>query len=807
MFRSPATNSSKDSLTEATIAVSRASENVTTKSESAPIIRRSDSNTYFALSNFGPSTILLPPLRFDETTKKYFDPSYTKSDKPLFSGVIPALRDGTRNNFDPPKNGGALAKTFNSFDSLLSSFIAAVTGPTPTSTPSTVLPTPQPPKSSPETIVRSEIGRIHHDPIVITENFTIRLPNFKKPEVPQTTLVVPLPPPSSTPSTPPQLSQNDYLAYFVEIEPKKPKQEDTTTKRGGFYLNAQTEPTTEGKTQSSDPTAFGQNIRGGYTTEEEPKPKPYSDFVRLLSTGQNQKVRLGATLDLEPIAKPERKEAGPSEDEQQQAYHQPIGKWVIAKDGSSGKFAAPGRVSPFEAATQERQREHFRGTSDVSTEGIDRQRTREVETENLVQQQPSTEPELPPPTTIVSGPYKFVYVDLDSKTEELSSPSPFGRNPENEDRNRFTYKTNPEGRARARYFEKTRDPPQPKEISVQVTTTEVPITYTPNFGNDDSFKFIYKTNPETRLRNRFLGNSPTVLDDKKSEETDAPSRIIVPKLRPEAQTVAGLDDKPIRVLSVEDTSDEEEGEEVEDTAPESILPKRRKPDFRQKTVDVEPTTRKPYRYKSTTESQESDSENSSEENRKQLPRRVVKVHRNELKNQRATTVSKLKRLRKPLVKPSPSPIVVLEDLEEKTLSKENEIHPSYRPIVVTEAFFPGTNKTRFRFTVEDEKDFTEVPTNKISPTEKVSLLGKPVVVPVDSDNDVPEREVTITEKPFTQNLKRPDTYKNVTQFENRATTKAYRGKFKPSDSVKLRLKPTTASPDSESTPGPHLSTR
>lgn len=803
MFRSDTTNSSKDALTESSSSVNRVPENVTSKPEpSSPIIRRSDTDSYFSVSSFGPSTVLLPPLRYQETTQKYFDSSYSasKSDKPLYSGIIPALREGGRNNFDPPKNGGALAKTFNSFDSLLSSFIAAVTqpnGPTSTPGPSTSLPTPQPPQSSPETIVRSEIGRIHHDPVVITENFTIRLPNYRKPveskieklNPPQVSAIAPLPQPSSTPLTPPKLSQNDYLAYFVEIEPKKPRLEDSS-RRGGFYLNVPSEDATESKNSNLESLEFPQ---GGQSNFERPKSKPYSEFVR---SEANQKFRGGSTLSPEAIAKALQKK-----EERQRALtplgtvgqpYQPVGKWIIAKDEKSGQYQVTSRPNPFEAVSRERSREpiNYRGSVEVETETETKENAKETAfnrgSENFVNSQPITE-EIIKPTTISSGPYKFLYVALDGTTEESPSASLFGRTNENDERNRFAYKTNPESRARARYFEKNRDSSLKKESvesSTEISTEIAPSTYNPT-KSDDSIKFIYKTNPETRNRNRFLGSSEVELEEKKLEDPEVITpKILVPIEKPDEPFVT-LNEKPIQVYSLDD---------VKET--ESIVPKRRKNKFRSKSVEIETSSRKPSRSKPSTESPEAETvEENSEDDRKPLPRRIVKVHRNDSKNQRLAPVSKLKRVRKPLTKSSSLPIVVLEDLEDKSLSKENEIHPTYRPIVVADNFYPGKNKSRFRFTVEDEKDFGEIQNNKIpsGPTteklfpDSVTLPSpKPEIIQPETENDVPDKEVTVSEKPLIPILKRPQTIKNVTQIENRATTKAYRGKFKPSENFKLR---------------------
>ena len=856
MFRNERTNSSKDDglTVESSTSVNRVPENVTSNYvESSPITRRSDS--YYSLLNFGPSTVLLPPLPFPETTQKYYDTSYSQqsktTEKPVYTESARG-RDGGRSHFDPPKNGGALAKTFNSFDSLLSSFIAAVTSPksltsttveTTTSTPPPQLLNSQREKSIPETIVRSEIGTIRHDPIIITENFSIRQPVIiennnggEKTNAVTPKVVASLPPPSSTHVPPPKLSQNDYLAYFVEIEPKKPK--NIESGRGGFYLNVpletdeQSRPNgrripgnrqsnNQGNFERQQQTGFG---RGGTNQR--------SRFNSELTTNGNQKEddNISSSIEKQTIIGPFGTNNQP---------YKPVGKWVIAKNQEKpARLSTTPQPTPFDAYIQKKQEKEILLepqtspqqpqiiTQRVVPEPIERKQISQGPVparteENYLQNRPisSSTEEVPPPTeSVSSSPYKFLYVNIDRKKD-------FGRNGgernKDESEERIKYKTKPENnRGRGRL-------PFPEEES-----TESVVPFVQNYKkneNDEVGKFIYKTDsrPEIRIRDN-------VAEDNRSRKSEISSvitpKIIVPEIKPqteEEETIASLNIKPIQVLP---EVEKEEGERGENNAAkeedlEQNQKKRRKQNQQQhrvKSSDVEetsPSSTETINKKYGNGYQNSD-ESSPEDNRRQQPqqpRRLVKINRNDSKNQRLQPLQK-KRTRKP--SSAKLPIVVLEELEEKKFSKENEIQPTYRPIIVSDLPYPPTltkNKTRFRFTVENEKDFSNVDNNnnnnKISPPSNLTTEKNNKSQQTDTENDLPPPENKNNNnndyssnnsnsndsdnndndddnKPLIPKLKRPNqTVKNVTQlFENRATTtttKAYRGKFKPSD-IKLR---------------------
>ncbi|KAL0268444.1 UNVERIFIED_CONTAM: hypothetical protein PYX00_010393 [Menopon gallinae] len=371
--RSVSTNSSKDTFPQSSITVSRISDNTTSKPET--INRRSDSNSFFE-----PSAILIPPPRVAQgfqrpspSTPKY---SYTTEG---YRTISPS----TQRSAEPPRNGGALAKTLNNFDSLLTSFFSAVSGKQSS-----------PPKSAPETIVRSEIGRIHHDPIIITDDYRNR--ETFKPEG-----ITPPPPPPSP-------NKNDYLAYFVEIEPKKAKTPEIVPS----FVVAKPESVTDSpKIITKDALADGQSDVVNFNLRN--RGRPFNSFVRIVPNGEeHQNIQLGASLDIEPILKPTTPQPPKIEPEVLPIRREPPRPAVVIPENPPTAEFRP--QPPAEIPTE---RPRIRGNTFF---------------------RPRPAQELQPKLIENANPYKFVVVDAEKTVEKQpSSPAPFSRNPENEERNQF----------------------------------------------------------------------------------------------------------------------------------------------------------------------------------------------------------------------------------------------------------------------------------------------------------------------------------------------------------------------------------
>lgn len=653
MFRSVSTNSSKDTFPQSSITVSRISDNTTSKPET--IDRRSDSKPFFE-----PSAILIPPQRIahgfqrpSSSTPKY---SYTTEG---YRTISPS----TQRSAEPPRNGGALAKTLNNFDSLLTSFFSAVSKKQSS-----------PPKSVPETIVRSEIGRIHHDPIIITDNYHNR--EVFKPE---------------TVTQPPPPNKNDYLAYFVEIEPKKAKAQEIAQSFGVSKAEAASEPP---KIITKDNIAKGQSDVVNFNLRS--RGRPFNSFVRIVPNGEeHQNIQLGASLAIEPILKPTttttqqpQKAAAPEET--------PIGR-----EPSRPEVIQIPAIGP----TVE-----FRPQVEVSTE-----RPR-IRGNTFFRPRPAQD--LQPKLIENANPYKFVVVDAEKTAErEPSNPAPFSRNPENEERNHF-------------------------EIQNRFRTPDAVV-------------------PERDAKRFEIPTETNVIrtDEEDSSESD----------------------------NVKEFRREESSEEV-------ARPERIETSAAQST---EPTTstRKPFRIRVNPETDLEDGKKS---------RRVVKIHRSELRNQRLNQ-QKYTRIRKPSTR---APATSAEEL---AFNRENEIQSTYRPIIVLDSLsinkeLSGGNRSSFAFSAEEPEDAGEEIRSEFRgayPLDNASVVAEvPDTIPRGFEKPkkrlfppvelkpivVPNREPSSSEKPLFLITSKPQTNRNVTVHENRATTtKPYvRGKFKPSDSSKIR---------------------
>lgn len=383
MFRSETSNTSKDALPESSIVNSRITNNTTPKTDSAPITRRSD--------NYNPSSILVPPPKQPQQNQRDLDTSLTppKNEKAYYIESFPQFRSNfpvvsNRNNLVPPRNGGTLAKSLNNFDSILANFFTAVTSGNERLNE----------KPAPETIVRSEIGRIQHEPIIISDD-------YKKPKQDKGD----------------SKEGDDYLAYFVEIEPKKPKEKEPTR---GFLLTKPENESSEKRIITKDTLQDGDNDQVGFNIRG--RNRPVNNFVRVSpNKEENRNIKLSAAIDIEPIEKPKEKPVDESENE------------TVEVEKDSGEDVQPlplyDHSSELRGRAKTRQRpqvvreEHYEANSQERSQRIRGRRPEHESSEEL---------------KIIKNPnpYKFVVVNLEQTTEKhLSTPAPFSRNPENEERN------------------------------------------------------------------------------------------------------------------------------------------------------------------------------------------------------------------------------------------------------------------------------------------------------------------------------------------------------------------------------------
>lgn len=605
----------------------------------------------------------------------------------------------------PPKNGGALAKSFNNFDSVLSSFFDAVTQTRFDGNS----------KAAPETILRSEIGRINHEPIVEAK---ADVKTVKAPVIYQ------------------ELPDKDFQTFFVEIEPRRPKTPN------GFFIT---------KPQEARETVPEKNDAVVEITREQ------------LVNPESQEIvysPLGPALPGASLLSPPRSETPlqqPLEPQTQRAVLPNVD--VLPLRAPAVRFNPS--VDELEYLSYRKRPTTPSSTTTTTTTTTPVPTTTTTTTVRVTEEVPKI---IKNPT-----PYQFIIVSTET-------PAPFARNPENEYRSDSRLTFRPEVRSRNHFSdslaevnvrpnerqrssaevvpaslgsETTRESasqerqriPEPRFSSRYAGTSEAPTSSesTKQYGSweevedgpitntrpknsfedtpvttTESAVTIGRTKfysskeavdretyqPKPRLRNKYWKESLESTADpasyERTKQYSSQEELERPEIRKRKKFPSSSAESTERAVISERTKLYSSREEVQPILLEDagIFLESTEPS----TTTTTTTTRRPaIRIRTTTESDEP-------EYRKPA-RKIVKLHRGELKNQRLTG-PKVKRIRKPSTQ---SPV---DDQDERAFTHENELHSTLRPIVVGGDLDEDKNATRFRFTVEDDAEFAIMPKNK-----------------------------------------------------------------------------------------------
>jgi len=702
---------------------------------------------------------------------------------------VPALsKIQNKQNLIPPKNGGSLAKTLNSFDGLLSSFFNSVTNKQFSDRPI---------NAEPETILRSEIGTIRHEPT------PAKSAEVKQPVVYQ------------------ELPDKDFQTFFVEIEPRKPK----TAK--GFFITRPEDSPHPISSQKDDPVV---EITRELVVNPESQELPFSsqdEFRAPIKTPPPSRVPffpdsiqpvLNSPVNPQVDVLPMRTPAAPFNTEEPQSPPSP--RIVPPKTTTTTTTTPRSTNSPYRfvvvstetpAPFARNPENENRSTQRFLPYRPESSRFLSEDLAPINRLRGSNSREQPSPTRAPFSDISDEAVNFPIRENEStirpSQPIVPSRAQEQQQstRPRFSSRENiaarnPDPTNRVRFgsqedeqrFSTARPTPlynSEFKVNSREKVNDHQIHISPNIGDSKEVsrapasreKDVYRSNeraPEYQSRdktsNEARRNPVSISRDPVSEEEVYQPIITTPASVSNEEAYEPTTAPPrsrFTSHSVEDTSRELPSSENSGSASVEVT---EKPDSGEKSSQEyssssEKTTKKPIfkisveDYKPTSV-EEYDSSfdsgittrrptirirtTSAEPEHKVFGRKPVKISRGELKNQRLIA-SKIKRVRKPTTV-SPEPI----DLDDKkSYINDNQIFSTIKPIIVgAQDLDEVGNVTKFRFTVEDNEYFTMKPKVYGSGeeiTEKERQVVRPAYQPINLDT-LESAEEPIPPKPSTE---------------------------------------------------------